>query len=114
MARRGLPADPLVRTVGRGQLDLFVDHSLNRNLAGSAAANRGDHRQSIRSNRYMAVSGWFGARAVLRLGLEGLQRLFPEFVEFALEEAKGVWVGQSESGLCFCRPRLARPRARPG
>ncbi len=70
-ARRALGADR-----GGGELDLLVGHALDRNLAGGAAADRGDDGQAVRADRDIAMGGRLGPRAGLPLLLQRREASF--------------------------------------
>ena len=99
---------------GRGELDLFVGHALDGDLAGGTSADRGSDDQSVGADRDRAVAGRLGARPGLGLALESLERFFPELVELTLEEAERVRDRPVATRSFPCRTRRAPRRAPPG
>ena len=67
MATSGFAGGALGADRGGRELDLLVGHALDGDLAGGAAADRGDDGQAIRADGDMAVSGRLGPGAGLAL-----------------------------------------------
>ena len=70
----------------RGELNLFIDHALNGDLARSPAPQGWDDDKSIRADCNMAVAGRLDARSGLSLALQDRKRLLPKLMELSLKE----------------------------
>ena len=91
----GLAGGALGAHRGSRELDLLLGHALDGDLAGGAAADRGDDGQAIRADGDVAVGGRLGPGSGLDL-LERREGLLPELVEVPLEEAERIGVGQPD------------------
>ena len=95
-------AEPLVRTVRRQELDLFVGHALDGNLAGARPRIDG-----MTIKRYGPTGTWRWpaglSPASSGSALKRRHGFFPEVVELALEESERVGIGQSQQAPCLSR-----------
>ena len=68
--QEGLAGGALGADRGGGELDLLVGHALDGDLAGGAAADRGDDDQAVGADGDVAVGGRLGPGPGLRLLLQ--------------------------------------------